>query len=38
MLYLLKNEPLKDYELEDFRIYCDYVYLDTGERKHFAQK
>ena len=36
-VYLLKNEPLKKYEIKDLRIYCDYIFLDTGERKHFAQ-
>ena len=37
--YLLKNEPIKDtYKIGDMRIYCDYIFLDTGERKHFAQK
>ena len=35
--YLIKEEPLKDYKLDDVRIYCDYIYLDTGERRYFAQ-
>ena len=37
-MYLQIDEPDKIYELDDIRIYCDYIYLDTGERKHFAQK
>ena len=35
--YLIKEEPKKMYSLKDTRIYCDYIYLDTGERKFFAQ-
>ena len=36
-LYIIKNIPDKTYTLNDIRIYCDYIYLDTAERKHFAQ-
>ena len=35
--YLIEEEPLKTYSLEDTRIYADYIFLDTGERKFFAQ-
>ena len=36
-MYLLIDEPDKNYDLDDIRIYCDYIYLDTNERKYFAQ-
>ena len=36
-VYLLLDEPDRDYSLEDVRLYCDYIYLDTNERKFFAQ-
>jgi hypothetical protein len=36
-MYLQIDEPDKIYELDDIRIYCDYIYLDTNERKYFAQ-
>ena len=35
--YLIEEEPLKTYSIKDTRIYCDYIFLDTGERKFFAQ-
>ena len=35
--YLIKSEPLENMKLLDARIYCDYIFLDTGERKFFAQ-
>ena len=35
--YLIKAEPNQTMNLRDARIYCDYIYLDTGERKFFAQ-
>ena len=35
--YLITEEPKETLELKDVRIYCDYIYLDTGERKYFAQ-
>ena len=35
--YLVKEEPKEDYKLGDARLYCDYIFLDTGERKFFAQ-
>ena len=37
-IFIVKDIPDKTYELEDIRLYCDYIYLDTAERKHFAQK
>ena len=36
-IYLLLDEPDKEYSLDDIRIYCDYIFLDTNERKYFAQ-
>ena len=36
-IYLQLNEPNKEYTLDDIRLYCDYIYLDTNERKYFAQ-
>ena len=36
-IYLQLDEPDKTYDLDDIRIYCDYIYLDTNERKYFAQ-
>ena len=36
-IYLILDEPDRDYSLEDIRLYCDYIYLDTNERKFFAQ-
>lgn len=35
--YLVKEEPKEDYKLGDARLYCEYIFLDTGERKFFAQ-
>lgn len=35
--YLITEEPAKTYSISDTRIFCDYIYLDTGERKFFAQ-
>ena len=35
--YLIEEEPKQSYSLVDTRIYGDYIYLDTGERKFFAQ-
>ena len=35
--YLIEEEPLINYSLVDTRIYADYIFLDTGERKFFAQ-
>jgi len=35
--YLIDEEPLQEYKIKDTRIYCDYIFLDTGERKFFAQ-
>jgi len=36
-MYLQLDEPDKEYLLDDIRLYCDYIYLDTNERKYFAQ-
>jgi hypothetical protein len=36
-VYLVLDEPDKNYSLEDIRLYCDYIYLDTNERKFFAE-
>ena len=36
-VYLQLDEPDREYSLDDVRLYCDYVYLDTNERKYFAQ-
>ena len=36
-IYVITNEPDKEYTLDDVRLYCDYIYLDTNERKFFAQ-
>jgi hypothetical protein len=35
--YLLLDEPDKQYSIEDIRVYCEYIFLDTNERKYFAQ-
>ena len=35
--YIIENQPKQDYSLKDVRIYCDYIFLDTNERKFFAQ-
>ena len=35
--YLIKGEPSIDVVLDDFRVFGDYIFLDTGERKFFAQ-
>ncbi len=35
--YLIEEEPLQELSIKDTRIFCDYIYLDTGERKFFAQ-
>ena len=36
-MYIILNKPDKTYSLTDVRMYCDYIYLDTAERKYFAQ-
>ena len=36
-IVLDKPDPSVEHKLEDIRIYCDYIYLDTAERKYFAQ-
>lgn len=36
-IYLQLDEPDKEYLLDDIRLFCDYIYLDTNERKYFAQ-
>jgi len=36
-IYIEINSPAKIYNLDDIRLYCDYIYLDTNERKYFAQ-
>ena len=36
-IFIILDKPDKTYQLKDFRIFCDYVYLDTAERKYFAQ-
>ena len=36
-ILVLLDEPDKEYQLDDIRLFCDYVYLDTNERKFFAQ-
>ena len=35
--YLQTDKPDKEYAIEDIRIYCEYIFLDTNERKYFAQ-
>ncbi len=35
--YLISEEIKQSYSLTDVRIFCDYIYLDTSERKFFAQ-
>ena len=35
--YLIKAEPEKVMNIKDARTNCDYIFLDTGERKFFAQ-
>ena len=35
--YLQTDEPDKEYVIEDIRIFCEYIFLDTNERKYFAQ-
>tara|TARA_B100000123_G_scaffold167060_1_gene123780 strand:+ start:1916 stop:3349 length:1434 start_codon:yes stop_codon:yes gene_type:complete len=35
--YLIEEEPKETLSLRDLRVYCDYIYLDIGERKYFAQ-
>ena len=29
-IFIVKDIPDKTYELEDIRLYCDYIYLDTA--------
>lgn len=36
-VYIILDEPDKEYSLDDVRLFCDYIYLDTNERKFFAQ-
>ncbi len=36
-VYLITDKPKKNYDIKDIRLYCDYIYLDIAERKHFAQ-
>ena len=36
-IYIEVDRPDKVYNLDDIRLYCDYIYLDTNERKYFAQ-
>ena len=36
-IILDKPDPSVEHKLGDIRIYCDYIYLDTAERKYFAQ-
>jgi len=36
-IVLDKPDPSVEHKLSDIRIYCDYIYLDTAERKYFAQ-
>jgi len=36
-MYIITNIPDKNYEIQDIRLYCDYIYLDTAERKYFSQ-
>ena len=33
-----ENQAQKIHSIINARIYCDYVFLDTKERKDFAQK
>ena len=37
-IYSKTNEyPLKKYSIDSVRTFCDYIYLDTEERRTFAQ-
>lgn len=37
-IYTKPNDtPAKTYSITDARIFCDYIFLDTNERKKFAQ-
>ncbi len=35
--YLIEEEPKETLSITDLRVFCDYIYLDTSERKYFAQ-
>lgn len=35
--YLQMDEPDKEYAIKNIRIFCEYIFLDTNERKYFAQ-